>query len=150
MQRPVGGYRGGTHLTHTHRVKDNNDDSNRLSLSNSSSEDIEDVNNENDSTIKSKDSSMLISMNTSADVESAIRSFRSLTNSKKKAKANSNISGQKADLPQLNMMSDKTNNLNEQSHHWFPKPDIGHVDSNDFIRHNHVGKSIKSFPKQKV
>jgi hypothetical protein len=138
MQRPVRGYRGGSHLTHTHRIKDDNDG---LSLSNSSSED-----NENNSTIKSKDSSMLT---TSADIESAIRSFRALTTSKKKAKTNPNISSQKADLPQLNMITDKTNNLNGQSHHWFPKPDIGNVDSNDFIRHNHVGKSIKYFSRKK-
>ncbi len=148
MQRPVRGYRGGSHLTHTHRIKDDNndDDDNRLSLSNSSSDEIEDDNNnENDSTIKSKDSSMLTSMTVSADIETAIHNLRPLTKRKKKNKKNANISSQKADLPQLNMISDNTNNLNEQTkdkklHHWFPKPDIGHVDSNDFIRHNHVGK----------
>ena len=147
MKRGIGGFHGGAHLTYSHHVKDNSDDSNRFSLSNSSSEDFEEVNNENDSTMKSKHSSML---NMSAEIESAIRSFRTMTTNKKKVKANPNISSQKADLPQLNMMADKTNNLNEQSHHWFPKPDIGNVDSKDFIRHNHVGKSIKSVPKRKL
>jgi len=149
MQRPVRGYRGGIRVgsrhTHTHRIKDDNDDDTRLSLSNSSSDEIEDNNNENDSTLKSKDSSILARITTSADIESAIRNFRPSKTRKKKTKTNPNFSGQKADLPQLNMISDKTNNPNEEtkdkkSHHWFPKPDIGHVDSNDFIRHNHIGK----------
>lgn len=147
MQRPVRGYRGGTHLAHTHYVKDENNASNRLSLSNSSSGDIEDINDENDSTIKSKGSSMLATMIVGADIDSATRSLRSLTTSKQKSKENPNVSSQKADLPQLNMMSDKTNNLDKQvkdgqSYPWFPKPGIIHVDSNDFIRHNHVGKWI--------
>jgi hypothetical protein len=154
MQRPVRGYRGGIragpHFTHTHHIKDDNDDDNRLSLSNSSSDEIEDDNNENDSTIKSKNSSML----TSVDIEATIRNLHPLTTRKKKAKTNPNISSQKADLPQLNMITDKTNNLNEQkndkqSHRWFPKPDIGHVDSNDFIRHNHVGKFLNLFRRIK-
>ncbi len=141
MQRPVGGYRGGSHLTHTHRIKDDDDDDNRLSLSNSSSDEIGD---ENDSTIKSKGSSMLTPMTISADIESAIRNLRPLTTKrKKKTKTNSNISGQKADLPQLNMINDKTKD--KKSHYWFPKADIGHVDSTDFFRHNHIGIFINCF-----
>lgn len=145
MQRPVRGYRGGIHSgsrrTHTHHSKDDDDDNPHLSLSNTSSDEIEENNNENNSLIKSKDSSIVVN----ADIEAAIRNLCPLTTNKKKTKTNPNISSQKADLPQLNMMTDKTNNLNEQikdkqSQHWFPKPDIGHVDSNDFIRHNHVGK----------
>jgi hypothetical protein len=142
MQRPVRGYRGGirnsSHLTHTPRDKDNDDDDN-LSLSNSNSDEIEDDNAENDATIKSKNSSTLISNAIGSDFESAIRNLRPLRTRHKKTPQ---ISGQKADLPQLNMISDKTNEQikNQQSHHWFPKADIGHVDSKDFFRHNHVGK----------
>ncbi len=147
MKRAIGGFYGESHLTYTHRAKDNSDDSNRLSLSNSSSEDLEDVNNENDSTMKPKNSAMLTA---SADIEAAIRSFCALNTRKKKTKAKPTINSQKADLPQLNMIVDKTNNLNEQSHHWFPKPNIGNVDSKDFIRHNHVGKSTKSVPKKQT
>ncbi len=145
MQRPVRGFRGGSHLIHTHGLPDEHD--RRLSLSNTSSDELEDDSNENDSTIKSKDSLIFASVTGSADIETAIRNLRPLTTRKKKKKkrTNPNISSQKADLPQLNMITDKTNNLNEpmkdkQSHHWFPKPDIGHIDPNDFIRHNHVGK----------
>lgn len=149
MQRPVRGYRGGIragiHRTHMHHMKDNDDDEHQhpLSLSNTSSDEIDNNHDENNSTIKSKDSSIGIS----ADIEAAIRNFHSSTARKKKSKINSNISSQKADLPQLNMITDKTNNLDEQtkdkqSHHWFPKPDIGHVNSTDFIRHNHVGKFL--------
>lgn len=142
MQRPICGYRGGgiragSHSSYSHHLTDDNRD---LSLSNSSLDDIEN----NNSTAKSKDSSLLQSTPANNDeIESAIRHLRSLTTQKKKTKTNANISNQKADLPQLNMMIDKTNNLNDQtqnnqSRHWFPKPDIGHVDSTDFIRHNHV------------
>ena len=156
MQRPVRGYRGGfsatSHRAHSHRTNDDNKTSTGLSLLNSSSSDeMADINDENDAMIKSKDSSMLTMMTTDDDIESAIRNLRSLTTNKKKTtKGNSNTNSQKADLPQLNMITDKTNNLNEQtkdefSNPWFPKPDIIHVDSNDFIRHNHVGKSIDSF-----
>jgi hypothetical protein len=130
MQRPVRGYRGGltSHLAHTHHNKDND----HLSLSDSNSD------NENDATMKST----LTSIGNSTDFESAIRNLRPSKINQKKSKINPNISNQKADLPQLNMISDKTNEQikTKKSHHWFPKSDIGHADSNDFIRHNHVGK----------
>jgi len=140
MQRPIRGFRGGirsgSHSVRTEHAIDVNRD---RSLSNSSLDDIE-----NNSTIKSKDSSLLQSIPVNDEIESTIRQFQILTTQKKKPKTHANISNQKADLPQLNMMIDKTNNVNEQTqdtkpHHWFPKPDIGHVDSTDFIRHNHVG-----------
>lgn len=152
MQRPVRGYRSGfgasSHRAHSHRPHDHNQKSNSLSLLESSSDEMADINDENDAMIKSKDSSMLT---TDDDIDSAIRHLRSLTTNKKKTtKGHSNTNSQKADLPQLNMITDKTNNFNEQtkdqsSNPWFPKPDIIHVNSNDFIRHNHVGKSIDSF-----
>jgi hypothetical protein len=151
MQRPVRGYRGGIrigpHFTHTHRIKDDDDDDNNcLSLSNSNSDD----NNENDSTIKSKSSSTLSSITASADLESAIRDLRPLATRQEKIKTKPNISSQKADLPQLNMISDTTDNIIEQtnkkrSQYWFPKADIGHVDSTDFFRHNHIGIFINCF-----
>ena len=157
MQRPVRGYRGGSrigaYLTHTHSINDNGDnDHERSSLSNSNLGETEDDNNDIDITIKSKSSSVLSSIAISTDFESVIRSLQPLAIRQKKTKNNSNISSQKADLPQLNMISDTTNTINEQTkdqptHHWFPKPDVGHVKSNDFIRHNHIGKFINYFYK---
>ncbi|CAF0911255.1 unnamed protein product [Rotaria sordida] len=148
MQRPVRGYRGGSrisaYLAHTHGINDNGDnDHERSSLSNSNLGETEDDNNDIDITIKSKNSSVLSSIAISTDFESVIRSLQPLAIRQKKPKNNSNINSQKADLPQLNMISDTTNTINEQTkdqptHHWFPKPDVGHVKSNDFIRHNHI------------
>ena len=148
MQRPVRGYRGGirigSHFTHNRHIEGDDDNDNYLSLSNSNSDEIEDDNNENNSTIKSKNSSTLSPITAGADLELAIRNLRPLATSQKKIKPKPNIGGQKADLPQLNMITDTADNLNQQtnnkkSQYWFPKPDIGHVDSTDFIRHNHIG-----------
>ena len=155
MQRPVRGYRRGmgtsAHLAHVHHTNDENEKSNLLSLLNSSPEEMNNIIDKNDSTVKSKDSSMLTTMNIDDEIDSATRHLRSLvTNKKKTTKGSSYTNSQKADLPQLNLIIDKTNNLNgpmktERSNPWFPKPNLVHVDSNDFIRHNHVGKSIDSF-----
>lgn len=151
-QCPVRGYRGGTGAsTRVHHTNDENKHSHSLSLSNSRRSGMVDMNDENDSTEKWKDSSMLTTMAIDDEIDSAIRNLRSLTTNKKKTtKENSYSNSQKADLPQLNMMTDKTNSLNEQtknepSNPSFPKPNIIYVDSNDFILHNHVGKSINSF-----
>ena len=153
MQHPTRGYRGGIrvghHFTHIHSMKDNDDS---ISLSNSNSDEKNDENNnENDITLKSKYSSHLSSIPISTDFESALRNLRPLTTHQKKIKTNPNISNQKADLPQMNTFNiEILNNINEQKenkqlYHWFPKPDIGHVNSNDFIRHNHIGKSMICF-----
>ncbi|CAM4760348.1 unnamed protein product [Rotaria magnacalcarata] len=154
MQRPIRGYRGGgggggirmsSHLTNSHNLNDDDNVHDRLLLSNSNFGELEDDDNNNDKnvTVKSKDSSILSSTAISADLESVICNLRPLKIQQKKAKTNSNINSQKADLPQLNMISDTNNMANEQTkdkklHHWFPKPDIGHAKSNDFIRHNHI------------
>jgi hypothetical protein len=151
MQRPSAGYRGGIrvghHYTHSHHIRDNDDDDDdNISLSNSDEKD--DDNHHRDI----KHSSIYPSMTTNSDFESAIRNLRPSATRQKKIKTNLNISKQKADLPQLNTTNDDNNNsLNEQkqdennlqdkqSRRWFPKADVGHVDSNAFIRHNHVGK----------
>ncbi|CAF5153416.1 unnamed protein product, partial [Rotaria magnacalcarata] len=152
MQRPIRGYRGdgggirmSSHLTNSHNLNDDDNVHDRLLLSNSNFGELEDDDNNNDKnvTVKSKDSSILSSTAISADLESVICNLRPLKIQQKKAKTNSNINSQKADLPQLNMISDTNNMANEQTkdkklHHWFPKPDIGHAKSNDFIRHNHI------------
>ncbi|CAF1396588.1 unnamed protein product [Adineta ricciae] len=150
MQRPIRGYRGGSRLTHVHRSKlddeddtDNTDIENRLCVSNSNSEDFENSQNENKSPMKSRSSSESSSITINTDFEAAIRSLRPLANHQQKNRAKASISNQKADLPQLNMNDDVTDNSSEptnkkQSEYWFPKPDIGHIDSTDFIRHNHI------------
>ena len=146
------GYRGGSRLTHVHRSKlddeddaDNTDIENRLCVSNSNSEDLENNQNENKSSMNSRSSSESSSITINTDFEAAIRSLRPLANHQQKNRAKASTSNQKADLPQLNMNDDVTDNSNEpkikkQSEYWFPKPDIGHIDSTDFIRHNHIGK----------
>jgi hypothetical protein len=149
MQRPSIGYRGGIrvghHYTHTHHIENDVDDDN-ISLSNS------------DDNLQIKPYSSLEINN---DIESAIRNLRPSATRQKKSKSNLNISKQKADLPQLNKTNDENqnNSLNEQkqeennlqdkqSRRWFPKADVGHVDSDDFIRHNHVGKIIQTESKK--
>jgi hypothetical protein len=138
MQRPSVGYRGGIraghHYTNNHHHENGNDDDN-ISLSNSDE-------------IQERKPYSSIRINN--DFESAIRNLRPSAVQQKKIKTNLNISKQKADLPQLNTTNDENqlngedddeeNNLqNKQSCRWFPKADVGHVDSDDFIRHNHVG-----------
>ncbi|CAF1456625.1 unnamed protein product [Adineta steineri] len=147
MQRPSNGYRGGIrighHYTHNHLVT-NSDDIN-LSLSNSDEKD------------ERKHSSRYSSIGLNNDFESAIRNLRPSAIQQKKNKTNLNISKQKADLPQLNTTNDdqhnnsineheqnETNHQDKQLHQWFPHPDIGHVDSNAFIRHNHVESKQQS------
>ncbi|CAF1064555.1 unnamed protein product [Adineta steineri] len=150
MQRPLRGYRGGIrigpHFTHTHSMKhkgddddNNNNNNNRSSSPNSNPDDMNDDINENNSTIKSKCSSRLSSKTINTDFESAIRSIRPLATNEKTTKTKPNIYSQKADLPLLNIIDKTTDNINDkQSDHWFPKSDIGHVNSTDFIRHNHI------------
>ena len=146
MQRPTNGYRGGIrvghHSTHNHHIS--MEDDINLSLSNSTSDEKDDI----------KPSSLYSSIGINNDFESAIRNLRPSATQQKKIKTNLNISKQKADLPQLNTTNDdQTNhtNLHEEkqdeinlqeksSRRWFPNPDIGHVESDAFIRHNHVGK----------
>jgi hypothetical protein len=153
MQRPTNGYRGGIraghHYTHNHHVSKDDDDEN-FSLSNSNSD-------EKDDDIKHSPIYSSIEMNNS-DFELAIRNLRPSANQQKKIKTNLNISKQKADLPQLHstneennlnknfnlQISNENNHQDKQSKRWFPKPDVGHVDSDDFIRHNHVGTLIYS------
>ncbi|CAF3404856.1 unnamed protein product [Rotaria sp. Silwood2] len=152
MQRPVRGYRGGSHigshLMHSHSINNNDDnDRDQSSLSNPNLGETEDDNNDNDTTIKAKNSSILSSIAINVDFESVIRSLQPLAIRQKKTKNNLNTNSQKADLPQLNMISDTTDTIDEQTkdkqtHHWFPKPDVGHVKSNDFIRHNHIGEQL--------
>jgi len=137
MQRPSNGYRGGIRVghnyTHNHHSENENDDDDNNSITNS------------DDNHQRKCYSPIEINN---DFESAIRNLRPLAIQQKKMKTNLNISKQKADLPQLNTTNDENlnNSLNEQkqddkqSRRWFPKADVGHVDSDDFIRHNHVGK----------
>ena len=147
MQRPSVGYRGGIRAghhytsTHHHENRNNNDDTN----SRSNSDEIQER--------KLYSSNGMIN-----DFESAIRNLRPSAIQQKKIKANINISKQKADLPQLNTTNDENQypSLNgdededeeveeeqqqqaKPSRRWFPKADVGHVDSDDFIRHNHVG-----------
>ncbi|CAF1294120.1 unnamed protein product [Rotaria sp. Silwood1] len=153
MQRPVRSYRGGSrvgpHLTHSHNVNENDDNNhNRLSLSNSNLGEIEDDNNDTHTMTKTKNSSILSSIAINADFESVIRSLQPLAIRQKKTKNNLNINSQKADLPQVNIINDTTHTIDEQTkdkqtQHWFPKPDIGHVKSNDFIRHNHIESQQK-------
>jgi hypothetical protein len=145
MQRPSNGYRGGIrvghHHTHNHHIS--NEDDVNLSLSNSNSDEKDDI----------KPSPIYSSIGINNDFESAIRNLRPSATNEKKVKTNLNISKQKADLPQLNTTNgDQHNNSSheqkpdenklqdKQSRRWFPNPDIGHVDSDAFIRHNHVGK----------
>ena len=145
MQRPSNGYRGGVrvghHYTNNHHVTKDNDDDDDENVSLSNSDDI-------------KHSPIFSSIEiNNTDFELAIRNLRPSGTQQKKIKNNLNISKQKADLPQLNSTNDENSNKNinlqksnENNHHdkqtkrWFPKPDVGHVDSDDFIRHNHVGK----------
>jgi hypothetical protein len=138
MQRPSAGYRGGIraghHYTYNDDIENGNDDDDNSSLSNSD---------------ERKDYSSLEINN---DFESAIRNLRPSAVQLKKIKTNLNISKQKADLPQLNTTNgdnqnneqkhEENNHQDKQSRRWFPKADVGHVDSDDFIRHNHVGKLI--------
>ena len=150
MQRPSVGYRGGVrvghHYTHNRRIDNDihDDDDDNISFSNSNSDDKEEDNRD------CKQSFMYSSMGINSDFESAIRNLRPSATRHKKTKTNLNISKQKADLPQLNTTNDENslneqkpnaNNLQEkQSRRWFPKPDAGHLGSDAFIRHNHVGK----------
>ncbi|UJR16371.1 hypothetical protein I4U23_003274 [Adineta vaga] len=150
MQRPIRSYRGSvrisSHLTHVHRIKNDDNDTdveNQLSISNCNSERFEDNQNETDLTIKSRSSSESSSITINTDLEAAIRNLRPLVNGQQKNKTKPNVCSQKADLPQMNMIDDTNDKPNEstnnkQSEYWFPKPDIGHVDSTDFIRHNHI------------
>ena len=146
MQRPSVGYRGGArvghHYSHNHRLK--NDDDDHSSLSNSDSDGKIEQNPR-----QRKHSSAHSKPLTDSDFESAIRNLRPAVTHQKKAKTNLNISKQKADLPQLNT-TNGDNHRNDSKHEqipfddpparqWFPKADVGHVDSNDFIRHNHIG-----------
>lgn len=146
MQRPVRGYRGGTrsgpHLTHTPGPK--SDDDRLLSPSNTLVDEPDDEQKENNSTIKSPTSSESSSIAISSDLEAAIRSLRPLATSQQKNRAKPNTSNQKANLPQMSMTDDATTETKDQTNSkgaqlWFPKPNIGHVDPTDFIRHNHIG-----------
>ena len=131
MQRPSNGYHGGIHLGHNYITNNDIDDDDNISLSNS------------DENLLQKTYSPIEINN---DFESAIRNLRPLAIQEKKLKTNINISKQKADLPQLNLINNenfneqkKSNDNDKSSRRWFPKADVGHVDSDDFIRHNHVG-----------
>lgn len=139
MQRPSNGYRGGIRVGgyHYSHINNENDD------------DSDDNHNHHHPHHQRKSYSPLGINN---DFESAIRNLRPLAIHQKKSKSNLNISKQKADLPQLNTTNDEnlSNSLNGQKHEenkksrrWFPNPDVGHVDSDDFIRHNHIGKLLK-------
>lgn len=138
MQRPSSGYRGGTRAAHHYR-HGRHDENDNSSLSNS------------DDQQERKD---YLSIEMHNDFESAIRNLRPSAVQQKRMKSNLNTSNQKANLPQLNPTQDE--NHDEQNHfngdhhreekssssatnRWFPKADVGHVDSDDFIRHNHVG-----------
>lgn len=156
MQRPMRSYRGGFHVG-SHMIRNNCDkkdeDNDRSSVSNSNKDEIEDNSNyDNDTTIKSKTSTILSSIAIDADFESIIRNLRPLAIHEKKIKNKPNMYSQKADLPQMDMLNDSTNNINEEiknknSHPWFPKPDVGHIKSNDFICHNHIGNFLNLFYK---
>ena len=90
----------------------------------------------------------------SSDFESAIRNLRPSATRQKKNKSNLNISRQKANLPQLNNTNENNplnksfqevkpsekSHVDEQSRQWFPKPNVGHLDFDAFICHNHVGQ----------
>ena len=90
----------------------------------------------------------------SSDFEWPIRNHRPSATRHMKNKSNLNISRQKADLPQLNSTNannplnesfheakpSEKSHVHEQSRQWFPKPNVGHLDSNAFIRHNHIGQ----------
>lgn len=100
-----------------------------------------------------KPSSLYSKINQNGDLESAIRNLRPLATHQTRTKTVFSISHQKADLPQLNSVnesnllisssdghkSDETSQQETKSKPWFPKADVGHVDSDAFIRHNHVG-----------
>ncbi|CAF1211558.1 unnamed protein product [Adineta ricciae] len=136
MQRPSNRYRVGHQYSHHHSPS--HDDDIDLSPTNSYSDEKEDF----------KQPMRYSPIEISNEFESAIRNLRPSASQRKKAKANLNISKQKADLPQLNLANDENFNeqnfnkenssQDQQSGHWFPNPDIGHVDSDAFIRHNHV------------
>lgn len=162
MQHSSVGVRGDILIAHNyiqnHRnnnIDDDDDDDDNTYLSNSNSDEKDDDHNDINRP------SAYSSVGMQSDFELAIRNLRPSVTRRKKVKPNLNISKQKADLPQLNITNDETqNNLNEekknennlqdkQSRQWFPKPDVGHVDSDDFIRHNHVGKFISSKYKNK-
>ena len=150
MQRPSAGYRGGTRASHqySHNHHDENGNNTDENSSLSNSDDQQDR------------KEYLSSMDMNNDFESAIRNLRPSAVQQKKIKANLNISKQKADLPQLNLNNDENHHQqqgssNEENHlpmkssssasnRWFPKADVGHVDSDDFIRHNHVGQFTES------
>ncbi len=141
MQRPSVGYRGGIraghHYTNNHHLENVNDDDN-ISLSNSD---------------ELQEQKPYSSNGINNDFESAIRNLRPSAVQQKKMKTNINISKQKADIPQLNITNNENQHLslngdkdedeeeeeNKRSRRWFPKADVGHIDSDDFIRHNHVG-----------
>ncbi|CAF3194194.1 unnamed protein product [Rotaria socialis] len=155
MQHPSIGFRGairiGHHYTHNHRIE--NTDNNDLSVSNSNSD-------EKDDNLDVKHTSIYSPIGINSDFELAIRNLRPAATSQKKIKTNLNISKQKADLPQLNTSNDDhhSNNKTKQKHsednvedkpscQWFPKPDVGHVNSDDFIRHNHVESQQQQLPE---
>ena len=155
MQRPSGGYRGGIRMAHqasnNRPLADNDDDEEQLTISNSNS-DEEDAPSRQHFEPK-KATSLYSKMLVSSDFESAIRNLRPSATRQKKNKNNLNISRQKADLPQLNntnennplnksfheLKSNEKPQVDEPSRQWFPKPNVGHLDSDAFIRHNHVG-----------
>lgn len=161
MQRPSGGYRGGVRVgrqnSRNHHINDEQNDDDNVTLSNSNSDenddlDEDDLQQRHNCDIKAH-SSMYSKLAPSSDFESAIRNLRPSVTRQKKSKISSNISKQKADLPQLNT-TNENNSLNKSANEgkydekpsedqpqrqWFPKPDVGHVDSDAFIRHNHVG-----------
>ena len=150
MQHPSISYRGGIRIGH-HYVPDHHTQNGDKNDENSSvSNSVSDEKDDNNSDIKFE--SIYPSTEVNSDFELAIRNLRPSATRQKKSKINSNVSKQKADLPQLNVTNDMNHNnqsnerkqddnnrQNKQICEWFPKPDIGHVDSNDFIRHNHVG-----------
>lgn len=152
MQRPSAGHRGGTRAGHHYNHNHHDDENGNHTDENSSLSNSDDQQDRKD---------YLSSMEMNNDFESAIRNLRPSAVQQKKIKANLNISKQKADLPQLNLNHDENHhhhhqqqeNFNEENHlppvkssssttsnRWFPKADVGHVDPDDFIRHNHVGQ----------
>ena len=171
MQRPSGGYRGGIRLSHQKAANyhptesnkndnDDDDDDDRTTLSNSNSDANDELDDDDHQGKLSyeikKPSSLYSKISLNADFESAIRSLRPSAACQKKTKHTLNMSHQKADLPQLNnenqdnsssqnsnhIKSDDKTHQESKSRRWFPKADVGHVDSTVFIRHNHVGKSV--------
>ena len=105
MQRPVRSYRGavhlGSHLARSQRTK-NDDKDDQLFVSHSNLDEIEDNSNDNDTTVKSKDSSMLSSIAVNTDLESIVRNLRPLGIHEEKSS-----NSQMADLPHLKILNDQ-------------------------------------------